>query len=475
MKPKISLVFMHREKGVGTWPRLDFDYDKRREELTQEIRKSCPDVDFVPFVVTNIEEAEKVIERADEFDGFLIYLIGLSWNAPAIVKIGKPTVLVKDLYGGAGEFLFTLSWAKQRGLPVIGIPPSDIAYALKLFKVIKRLKESKVIIITPMDSPEKYLKELSSQLGRKDAEHYKELFGTDRYGSSGESFDIQKQIERIKKIFGVEVIRMSYEELNGYYDSVSERDAESLANELIGEADGVVEPTRDEIVKSARMHLGMKKALEEKGADAITIDCYRQWHRMRAYPCIGFFKLANEGLTAVCQADLSSTITHLLLRYLTEEMTGEPRPGFTNDPVIDIYANRMIYAHCTASNRVFGPKGPKNPYVIRSHAESRKGVAVQSIMPTGEDITAAQTHFMRDPPLIVMHTGRAVANEGMEDGCRTKLVAEVNTKKIVENWNKDGGWIYPAHWHRVVVYGNWRRALIDLATLMGMKAVEEDE
>ena len=31
------------------------------------------------------------------------------------------------------------------------------------------------------------------------------------------------------------------------------------------------------------------------------------------------------------------------------------RPGFISDPVIDTSKRQIIYAHCVASNRAFGP------------------------------------------------------------------------------------------------------------------------
>jgi len=152
-----------------------------------------------------------------------------------------------------------------------------------------------------------------------------------------------------------------------------------------------------------------------------------------------------------------------------------PRPGFVNDPVADFSKDWVIYCHCMASNKVFGPEGVPNPYIIRSHAETRKGAAVQSLMPLGEVVTAVQVHFMRDPPLMVIHQGRTVCHVDSEESCRTKLAVKANSKRIFSNWNKLGGWVLPAHWHRVVVYGDWREHLIDLATLLGMEVFEEEK
>ncbi|MEM3565120.1 MAG: hypothetical protein QXR19_17970 [Candidatus Jordarchaeaceae archaeon] len=470
MKPAIALVFVHRPQGEVAWPRLDFDYESRKGELSSKLRSSCPNVDFSVFTACSIEDAEKIAEHSQEFDGFLLHLVGQTTVIPAVIlKKGKPTILSIDLYGGAGSFLLNFGWARDAGLPVIGLSTSnfeDITRAVSLFVVKKSLSDSKILLLTEKDSP-KYKREVHTL--------YRKIFETTEYGSSGKTYDVQDQMEMVRKIFGTEVIRISYDEMFSYYEKASHKEAETVADGWIKEALRVIEPSREEIVQAAKMYLGIKRAMGEKGAVAITIDCYRMWHQLPAYPCMAFFALNNEGLIGICEGDLSSTIAQLLLYYLTKEITGEPRPGYVNDPIVDLAKNRIIYAHCLAPNKVFGPSGPKNPYMIRSHAESRKGVGVQSLLPTGEYLTAIQMHFTGESPVMVIHTGKALENLDAEEACRTKLAAETNAEKLVKNWNKGVEWVYPANWHRVVVYGDWKKDLLNLATLMKLKVLVEDE
>jgi hypothetical protein len=57
------------------------------------------------------------------------------------------------------------------------------------------------------------------------------------------------------------------------------------------------------------------------------------------------------------------------------------RPGYISDPVIDTSKRQIIYAHCVASNKVFGPHGGSNPFRIMTHSEDRSGASVRSILP----------------------------------------------------------------------------------------------
>ena len=204
----------------------------------------------------------------------------------------------------------------------------------------------------------------------------------------------------------------------------------------------------------------MRKLLEQHKAQAITVDCLHliYGNKVTAYPCLGFFQLNNDGLVGACEADLRSTSTMLLMRYLVE------RPGYISDPVIDTSKNQVIYAHCVAPNKVYGPEGPTNPYHIRDHTEDHKGAAVRSLMPLGKMTTSLK--LVPDQKTVVMHQATTVANINESRACRTKLAAEVNdARKLMAGW--DYGW------HRVTFYGDLKIPVHTVSALLGFKVVEE--
>jgi hypothetical protein len=459
-KPKISLVFSHMPRGTITWPSIDYDYKGRIKEITEEFKKKCPEIEFILAEVQNIEGAKELVKRKNEFDGFVVYLIGMWTGAPKLIaRSSKPVILIDDLYGGSGEFLFTYGPARREGFPVVGIASQrfeDVVSAVKLFKVIKEFRKSRVLVITPN--------------GKSRYQSYPAYWGEILNTKLGKIKDLQAQVKRIKELFGIDVIGMSYEELEGYCRSISDQEAESIANELAHRALKIIEPSRKEIFNAARMYLALKSAAKEKEADALTIDCCLG-NKLCAFPCVALAKLNNEGFPALCEADMSSLLVQLLMHYLSKELCGRSLPGFLNDPVIDLSLNQIIYAHCSAPTKMLGQQ--ENLYILRSLAERRTGVAVQSLMPLGKVLTGVQLHFMGNPTLVI-HQAKTIENIDREEGCRTKLAAETNAEKILLNWNKKGRYMMPAQWHRVVFYGDWRKPLIDLATLMGIEVFEED-
>ena len=142
------------------------------------------------------------------------------------------------------------------------------------------------------------------------------------------------------------------------------------------------------------------------------------------------------------------------------------RPGYISDPVLDTAQRRIIYAHCVASNRVFGPEGDTNPYEILTHSEDRQGAAVRSILPLGYMTTSLEVSPERKE--ILFHQGKAVANDPDDRACRTKLVAEPvgDIEKLFTQWDQWG-------WHRVTFFGDLKEPVFALADSLGWKVLEE--
>jgi hypothetical protein len=142
------------------------------------------------------------------------------------------------------------------------------------------------------------------------------------------------------------------------------------------------------------------------------------------------------------------------------------RPGYISDPVIDTSKRQIIYAHCVASNKVFGPDGQTNPYKIMTHSEDRQGASVRSILPLGYMTTTLDINLQRKE--IIFHQGKAVANDPDDRACRTKLCVEPigDIEKLFTMWDHWG-------WHRVTCYGDLKEPVFAMADAIGWKVVEE--
>jgi len=426
-KAKVRLVFTHIPPQTPTWPNIGYDYEGRKKELIEKISKGCPGIEFLPSTVQNQDEAKKLLEADKEVDGYLVYMIGIWTGAPQVIAAsGRPTIFVDDLYGGSGEFLVAYSSAKRQNLKVAGVSSTkfdDVIQAAKCFECIKKLRSSVILRIGG------------------------------GFGCSAEG---------VEKVFGTKVMEINYDPLNELYNKADKGEARKCAQRWTKQAEKIVEPSHQEIEKSAAMYLAMRELMNQNKAQAIAINCLGGFYggHITAYPCLGFFQFNNDGFVGACEGDLTSTITMLLMGYLVG------RPGYISDPVIDTSKNQIIYAHCVAPNKVFGPDGPANPYHIRSHSEDRKGAAIRSLMPLGEMTTTIE--FNPDNRKVIFHQGKTVANIDEDKACRTKLAAEPkgSIDKLLKYWDQWG-------WHRVTFYGDLKRPVEHISALLGFEVIEE--
>jgi hypothetical protein len=417
-KAKVRLVFSHPAAGVQGWPNLGYDFEGRKRELTARLRSACPNVEFLtPPVPRTREDVGSILAADNEVDGYVLYLLGLpSSPVGALPASGRPVVVINDLYGGG--------IGTMRGRRVALVSSSsfdDAAQAVRTFEHLRRLRSSILLDVVERTPAE---------------------------------------AKAIEETFGAKVQVVSAAELNTAYDSADAAESRKWAASWIRAADKVIEPSEEEIGRSGRMYVAMRDLLKARGAQAIAIDCLTLFYggKMPAYPCLGFFQLNNDGSVGACEADLQSTITMLAMTYATG------RPGYISDPVIDTAKGQIVYAHCVAPTKVFGPRGPANPFHIRDHSEDRKGASNRSLMPLGHVVTSVK--FVPSQKVVVMHTAKTVANLDEDKACRTKLAAEIpNAQKMLEGWSQG--------WHRVTVYGDYRSRVRTLGLLLGFNVVEE--
>jgi len=469
---QIRLLFaLHRLKqDRPDWPNLGFDFEPIIKNYVEILKKGVPEYDFLVSLASGPEETRKIIEEdKKDISGYVVFQLNC-WNRvlqPA-VETGLPVLYVDFQYGGSGGFLvYTASYLRQKAANFGFIPSSNPVHLVEAVRCFLELGRngvqtdfsSLVKSVRVKNTPARtqtvvfpdHLELISAE---ETVERMKQarllLFRDEKGGEPGE-------------IAGIKVLNLPFSLLNEAWQTADRQEAEEIAKGWWNRAALVHQVRFSELVNSAAMYLGMRKLLTDYQAMGITINCLGGFYggHLHAYPCLGFHELNNQGLVGACEADVRSAVTMMTFSL----MTGG-RPGYISDPVIDAGRRQIIYAHCVASNRVFGPKGPANPVEILTHSEDRQGASVRSIMPAGYMTTSLEMEAARKQ--ILMHQAVAVGNSFDDRACRTKLVAEPvgDLEKLFTMWDVWG-------WHRVTFYGDLKPAVYQMAEKLGWEVVEE--
>jgi len=428
-KVRVAKVYLGIPKAHWPTPSMDLEAEyKAYETELAKLTAEFADVDFpVNELVTKPEQAKQVADRLADVDGVLaIHLsMGVMPMLQTVIAAKKPTVLFAAPYSGHEWTGFGALMQKPEGALLDTMLTSDLgrlADAVRPFRAIHHLREA-------------ILLDVSTREGSTDF------------------------IQGVKEKFGAEIKRLERERVLAAYEAVPKKAAEAEAELWINAAEKVVEPSREEIVKSCRLALAFEQLLNEENATGITVDCYGSMYRqLPAFPCIGFTRLNDMGLAGVCESDLKSAISFMLLQSLSGN------PGFVSDPTVDESKPGIILAHCLGSRKMNGPNGPACPYRLRSIMEREEGAVPQVFMPVGQKVTQIQ---LTAPDRMIYFTGEVIEAPDTDRGCRTKITVKVDgdLKTLWQNWTHG--------LHRVTCYGDLSDDLQRLCRFKQIQLVNE--
>ena len=459
------------------WPNVGFDFNPVMAQTMDALKNGCKNINFVSAMANGPEKTKEIVDAdtaAGNIDGYIVVQMNC-WNVVVhgAIDSGKPVLFCDFLYAGSGGFLCYSSGllysGKKTNLAFMSSSRiGDVVAAANCFPLAKgaggiqafvdavtklRVDIAAGVKVDMKCLPDKVdclsTADLLAQLKTKKMLEFEKGWA-----------DI---IPQTKETLGIEIIRRPFTELNDLWEKADKDQAQVVLKRWKANAAAVEGVPDETLEKSARMYLAMKTCLKNHDAMGITINCLGGFYgkHIFAYPCLGFHELLNEGLIGACECDTISTLTMLVGTTLTKG-----RPGYISDPVMDVATKQIIYAHCVAANKPFGPNGATNPYTIMTHSEDRQGASLRSTLPLGYMTTTLEIKPQNKE--ILFHQAKTVANSLEDRACRTKIagVPVGDFEKLYTQWDRWG-------WHRVTYYGDLKEPVFALADAIGFKVVEE--
>lgn len=478
-KMRLRLLYsLHAEvQPAADWPNIGFDFRPVMQKIEGMFREACPEIEFLPAMANGPEAAKKILDQdqANPPDGYIVYQMNC-WNrvVQTVIETGKPTLYMDFLFAGSGGFLvYTAGFLRQGKANVAFMSSSDWAdhvAAVKCFETLRKggsvadfvaavakVRQDRTPQPSDLTCKPDQLVCLSPEETLRRIREAKILAVGGGWGAG------HALVQTIQKELGVAVVNVPFEQLDQAYQQADKAEAKEIAAGWAKAADKIEDVSQETLEQSAAMYLAEKAVLKKYDANAIAINCLGGFYggHIHAYPCMGFHELNNHARFGICECDVRSGLTMVVM---TTMMQG--RPGFISDPVLDSSKRQIIYAHCVASNKVFGPQGPSNPFQILTHSEDRKGAAVRSLMPEGYMTSTLELAPERKE--ILFHRAKSVGNNLEDRACRTKLCGEPlgDLEKLRREWDR---W----SWHRVTFYGDLKEGVYALADRLGWKVIEE--
>ena len=306
-----------------------------------------------------------------------------------------------------------------------------------LARLQQKNKKAKIVLLNDTEQAKRSLTMTAGALFSR------KKFATTRLGLVGgpSSWLVASRIlpETIKENWKIDLVEIPLEELETELKSVSRNEAAAIAHSFADNAINVVEPTRDDIIESAKIYVGLKRMAERHSLDALSLRCFDLVMNNKTTGCMALSMLTDEGLIAGCEGDIPTTLTMLWMHAITGEI-----PFMANPQDVDADANTLWIAHCTIGTKLC------TRYSLRSHFESSLGLGIEGQMEKGP-ITLARIGDS-DLRAAFVSNGTLLECGAHPQRCRTQLKLELE---------KDVSYFLerPLGNHHVLVPGHHEEAL----------------
>ncbi|MBN2292562.1 MAG: twin-arginine translocation signal domain-containing protein, partial [Pirellulales bacterium] len=265
-KIRIATIF------AGTPVPADRNWGVCEEEIAAmqkrlaEIEKKLGNVEFVVGRAATPQQAAALLKKAG--DGAPILAINMQIGG--LLRISKPLLdsarplVVFSLPASGHDWMYPFRWQKD-GKPVTMLTSSDygeLERAARLLRVIPLMNHSRVAVFTPMQ-------------------------GTTAACTP----------DKVKARMGVDLVEIPQKRFDEMLKAVDAKKAQAEAERWIKGAVEVAEPTKEDVLKAARVSLALDQLVEEEKVQSLAVGTCMGWLE-RGFPCLGFTRLRDRGIPA---------------------------------------------------------------------------------------------------------------------------------------------------------------------------------
>lgn len=264
-------------------------------------------------------------------------------------------------------------------------------------------------------------------------------------------------VRAVQERFGIRWIQMSSQSFLEYWRKWKEIEDIDISD--MKESARRIYTEEKRMIEAKRMYLVLKSILEEKKANALTINCLASiiLQKLEITPCYALSRLNDEGIPAACEADTTTLLDMLITVYSSNS------PGFMANPYLFPSDNRILLSHCTSPTLHSYEGEKKDEFDLYPYFEYPAGLTLApQVLKSPETVTITGiSGDSLDKMLIIK--GRIERNTYFAT-CRTQVEIKIDgdVKEIAENYQG-------RHW--ILVYGDHREIIKKVNETLGIKSI----
>ena len=260
----------------------------------------------------------------------------------------------------------------------------------------------------------------------------------------------------ILRLFGVQLVHFGFDEFLEMAAGVTDQAAEQVWRGIHARAAQVTSKPRDGLA-STKNYLAARKLVEERGFQALTIGSYP---RCQGTMCLPIALLNDEGIPTGCEGDINSTLSMLLLSYLSDAPI-----HFGEMLALNRADNTIVTSHCGAGAPSLADSEGFTLCPVRL---ANSGVCIRYPARPGP-VTYVNLVGRKGNYRLCAFEGQAVPTGMVFEGNPLKFHLETPINTIIQRTADYG---FGHHW--MTAYGHFNEVLLTFCKLTGITGLFPD-
>ncbi len=422
MQPDIELA-----NAIKDFERLD---RALRESITHDVTL----LDTIHAVyredfITPLRTEQRIEDELEKVD----YLLMMNYRLPKIERFNKPVIIWQN----GNEGIDVAAYLRSIGIEAhVAMTIEELNKILHLLWVRKAVANTRALILTQGEQP---------------------------------TFGLQSMIRDpaiIRRLYGMDIIKVSFREVFTYMDEVTDEDARPLTEKLIGASKDTLVNT-DWFVNDIKYYMAVRKMMDVYNCNAFSTACHElctsQIPQQRKFtPCVCHSLMKDEGIPSACEEDLNALLAMTILQLIAN------RPAFMGNPSME--GEQLIRLHhAVPALHMNGYGTPPLEYKLWAFTGQGFGGKLQVDFAQNDLNTVTMCRFNPNGDTMSLAIGNVLKSEYDRYYCSPHYYLQVVDASAFMHNLADFG-----H-HQVLIFGDFRKQLRALAKLMKFKVQEPEE
>ena len=397
------------------------------EHLIPQVRVLEPV--FFPYTESFLQEEEIVKEVNKEINETDCIMI-LNQRIPKIERFGKPVISYTHAVSGADVSAYLRSIGRE-AYYAIDLP--ELNDLLHMLWVRKAVNNTRALILTAGEAP---------------------------------TWGLQSNIRDLEKLrakYGFEVVKKPFTDIFAIMEKINDDEAEAKTKELMENAKEN-KVAYQYLINDVKYYMAAERMLELYDCNAFSTACVelcrsRIPQEKKFVPCIAHSLFKDRGIPSGCEEDLNALLAMIMMMYTAEKPAFMGNPLFESEEIISLH-------HSVPCLQMNGFDKPKLNYSIYHFTGQGFGGKLQIDFSQNEDKKVTLGRFDPSGEKLLVTVGDVLSSKYTDTYCSPYYFLQVgDSRKFIHSIMNFGH-------HPVLIFGDYKKKLKELAWLLDFEVVE---